>query len=276
LFLIKKINKEAEMAHKLFQIDAFSQEAFKGNPAGVCLLTEPVSDEWMQALASEMNLSETAFLLLEKDGWRLRWFTPTTEVDLCGHATLASAYVLFNTQPSLKEKAVHFFSRSGMLIARWVDGMVELDFPAMEYQSLSYPDKFMQIFGFQPLIGVFSGSFYLFEAESEQEVMDSNPDFVELARLNMPEVIITARTSKEGVDFISRFFAPQLGINEDPVTGSAHCLLAPYWGNKLRKKKMKAYQASKRGGTLYLNWAGERVLISGAATMIFEASLLID
>ena len=263
------------MSHTLFQVDAFTKEPFKGNPAAVCLLEGSESDGWMQSLATEMNLSETAFLLPEQDGWRLRWFTPKTEVDLCGHATLASAKVLFESRPYLRDKKIKFFTRSGELSASWITGQVELDFPAMEYRSLTVLHQVVEVLGFQPIGAVFSGNYYLFEAGHPDQVLELNPDMDKLAELPMPEVIITAESPSVDYDFISRFFAPQLGVNEDPVTGSAHCLLTPYWARKTGKMHLTAFQASSRGGILELEWVEDRVLIRGAATMIFKAELML-
>ena len=263
------------MTHTLFQVDAFSVEPFKGNPAAVVLLKAPESDEWMQALASEMNLSETAYLLPEKEGWRLRWFTPATEVDLCGHATLASAKVLFEIHPGMRDSPVNFYTRSGELSAQWVDGSVELNFPAMTFESITVIASLPAILGFHPIGAVRSGDYHLFEALDEETIRHARPDITALKALPMPEVIITAKSDTPEIDFISRFFAPQLGVDEDPVTGSAHCLLAPYWAKKLGKNEMSAYQASKRGGYLNLRLAGDRVNITGAAKIIFEGDLLI-
>jgi PhzF family phenazine biosynthesis protein len=263
------------MSHILYQVDAFTGEPFKGNPAAVCLLERPESDDWMQSLASEMNLSETAFLLPEGDDWRLRWFTPKTEVDLCGHATLASAMTLFTIHPNLREAKLKFLTKSGELLAEWAEGKVVLDFPAMNPEPLTVPHQVTEALGFQPIGAVFSGNYFLFEAWDSRQILDADPDMDGLARLPMPEVIITARNPTPDFDFISRFFAPQLGVSEDPVTGSAHCLLAPFWGEKLGKKHLTAYQASKRGGVLGLEWVGERVLIQGSATFILKAELLI-
>jgi len=263
------------MTCKLYQVDAFTEEPFRGNPAAVCLLDRSAPDGWMQALASEMNLSETAFLLPEGDGWRLRWFTPTTEVDLCGHATLASAKVLFERQPELREKQIRFFTRSGELTARWESGAVELDFPVMDYKNLLLEPSVIDALGFKPVAAVFSGDYYLFEASDEQLIYQAQPDRADLLKLPMPEIIITAKSAQPRWDFVSRFFAPQLGIDEDPVTGSAHCLLAPYWAEKLGKRELNAYQASPRGGSLHLKLVGDRVRITGESQIIFRADLLI-
>lgn len=263
------------MAHALYQVDAFTQKPFEGNPAAVCVLEGPQKEDWMQSLASEMNLSETAFLLPEQDGWRLRWFTPTTEVDLCGHATLASAMVLFETHPELRDDTIRFLTKSGELLAKWVEGQVELNFPAMKPQPLTVPNQVVKVLGFQPVGAVFSGNYFLFEAGDPSQIMDADPDMDDLAGLPMPEVIITAKSPMPEYDFISRFFAPQLGVDEDPVTGSAHCLLTPYWGEKLGKKRLSAFQASKRGGSLELEWVDDRILIKGSAAFIFKAELFV-
>jgi len=259
----------------LFQVDAFTEQPFKGNPAAVCILQEPAPDEWMQQLAAEMNLSETAFLLPENGDWQLRWFTPKTEVDLCGHATLASAHVLFELHPNLRDRPIKFHTRSGLLVARWVDELVELDFPAMHPEPIEIATGVESALGVRVVTGVRSGDYFLFEVVDDQAVWEAAPDFRALSESEMPEVIITARSADPDYDFVSRFFAPQLGIDEDPVTGSAHCLLAPYWAEKLGKKVFEAYQASKRGGRLHVRLVGERVRISGAARMIFSAELLV-
>lgn len=263
------------MTHTLYQVDAFTEDPFRGNPAGVCLLKSPETDQWMQGLAAEMNLSETAYLLPEGDGWRLRWFTPKTEVDLCGHATLASAKVLFEINPNMRDRPVKFHTRSGELSAQWVDGSIELNFPAMSFDPITVIARLPEILGFYPIGAVRSGDYYLFEALEEEMIRSTQPDIPALKTLPMPEVIITSRSKDPEIDFISRFFAPQLGVDEDPVTGSAHCLLTPYWAEKLGKTEMFAFQASERGGYLNLSLAEDRVLITGAAQIIFQADLLI-
>ncbi len=265
------------MSHILYQVDAFTDVPFKGNPAAVCLLEDPAPDDWMQALAAEMNLSETAFLLpeTEKDGWSLRWFTPAMEVDLCGHATLASAKVLFEIRPELRKKPIIFLTRSGELRASWKDGAIELDFPVKPPEPLVIEKNIATLLGFQPIEAVFSGNYFLFEAVDEGMVRSAQPDFTGLTASKMPEVIITARSESDEFDFISRFFAPQLGINEDPVTGSAHCLLTPYWAGKLGKNTLEAFQASARGGVLHVRLEGDRVHIAGDATIIFRAELIV-
>ncbi len=257
----------------LYQVDAFTDQPFTGNPAAVCLLPHQAEAAWMQAVAMEMNLSETAFLHPEGDGWRLRWFTPKQEVDLCGHATLASAKVLFERQPALRSEPLTFKTRSGDLPARWVDGRVELNFPALPYHPVSCEEHTDLALGFTPVNAVRSGDYALFEAEHDNDIRQANPDFALLTNFPASQVMITAWSNDPAFDFVSRFFAPKLGINEDPVTGSAHCLLAPYWAEKLNKTAFTAYQASTRGGKLYLRLAGDRVLITGDAVIVFAGQL---
>lgn len=261
------------MRYPLYQVDAFTNEPFKGNPAAVCLLEGKAKVTWMKAVAREMNLSETAFLSPARWGWWLRWFTPRQEVDLCGHATLASARVLFEQQPELRDNPIKFKTRSGDLLARWVDGRIELDFPVMTYQRISYESYVDRALGFAPIDVVGSGDYVLFEAEDEDLIRKASPDLAIIAALPASQVMITAKSKEPDLDFISRFFAPQLGIDEDPVTGSAHCLLAPYWAEKMQKREFTAYQASARGGTLHLRLEGGRVKITGAAVIVFEGQL---
>jgi PhzF family phenazine biosynthesis protein len=263
------------MTHNLFQVDAFTESPFKGNPAAVCLLEASKPEGWMQALAAEMNLSETAFLLPKDGDWQLRWFTPKTEVSLCGHATLASAKVLFDIHPELRDKPLTFRTLSGPLQARWLEGDIELDFPVKEPEPVEVLPEVKMALGIDLIEGVRSGDYFLFLARDDETVRRAEPDFQALAESPIPEVIITAPSADPAFDFISRFFAPRLGINEDPVTGSAHCLLAPYWGVKMGKKDFTAFQASKRGGKLGVSLHGERVRIRGAAVVIFKADLLV-
>lgn len=263
------------MPTQLYQVDAFTDQPFKGNPAAVCLLDSPAQTAWMQALAGEMNLSETAFVSPAANGWNLRWFTPTQEVDLCGHATLASALVLFTQYPQLREQPLQFTTRSGALIARQVDGDIELDFPVMDCQPYAIDDTVPIALGFTPCDAVHSNTYCLFQAADAATIRTASPDMAALRNMIMPEVIITAKSDDPNFDFISRFFAPQLGVPEDPVTGSAHCLLAPFWADKLGKTAFTAYQASERGGTLHLQLEGERVKIRGSGVIIFEGHLRI-
>lgn len=263
------------MKDMLFQVDAFTEKPFKGNPAAVCLLQKARSDTWMRQFAAEMNLSETAYLVQNGDVWGLRWFTPTTEVDLCGHATLASAKVLFDLHHELRPSPLTFQTKSGALSARWADGAIELDFPAMPPRMMSIGGDIEQALGLSLVRGAFVGSFSLLEAEDPREVINVQPDFALVSQLPLPEIILTAKSADPAYDFISRFFAPKLGIDEDPVTGSAHCVLAPYWAKRLGKTQLTAYQASRRGGVLHLTLREDRVLIRGDARIIFSGELWI-
>ncbi len=256
----------------IFQVDAFTAEAFGGNPAAVCLLSTLMPDAWMQSVAAEMNLSETAFLLPQNDGFSLRWFTPRVEVALCGHATLASAHVLFQTGKVPAGDTARFHTRSGLLTATDNAGWITLDFPSRPVKTVPEPSGLREALGVEPLyVGI--GEDLLVEVHSEREVRECTPDFARLVEIPVRGVILTAQAEMRGFDFVSRFFGPQVGINEDPVTGSAHTSLAPYWSKKLGKKDFMAYQASARGGILRVNLLGERVAIAGQAVMIFRGEL---
>jgi PhzF family phenazine biosynthesis protein len=256
----------------IFQVDAFTSKAFGGNPAAVCLLSRLMPDAWMQSVAAEMNLSETAFLLPEEDGFSLRWFTPRVEVALCGHATLASAYVLFQTGRVPTEVTARFHTHSGLLTATENADWITLNFPTRPVKTVPEPSGLRKSLGVEPLY-VGMGEDLLVEVGSEREVRECTPDFARLIELPVRGVILTARAEMQGFDFVSRFFGPQVGVNEDPVTGSAHTSLAPYWSEKLGKTDFMAYQASARGGVLRVRLLGERVAISGQAVMIFEGEL---
>jgi PhzF family phenazine biosynthesis protein len=263
------------MSIPIYQVDAFTRSPFKGNPAGVCLLDHARPDEWMQCVAMEMNLSETAFLLPEGEGYRLRWFTPAVEVDLCGHATLASAHVLAENGQLLPGDTTRFFSRSGQLTARLAEnGLIELDFPAKLLEAAPAPAGLIEALGVEPVFVGKNVFDYLVEVASENEVVQANPDIALLKQVPARGVILTSRS--EQYDFISRFFAPQVGVAEDPVTGSAHCCLAPYWAEKLGKQELFAYQASRRGGELFLRVEGERVIIQGRAVTVICGTLMVN
>lgn len=261
----------------LFIVDAFTSQPLRGNPAAVCLLDAPQPDAWMQGVAVEMNLSETAFLLPEGDGYRLRWFTPAVEVSLCGHATLASAHILWETGTLLPGGTARFFTLSGLLTARREDGWIELDFPARPPEAADPPAGLLEALGLAPQAVVRSRNTYLVEVKDEESVRHAAPDFAALFAIEAARaVIVTSRASGHGYDFISRFFAPRMGINEDPVTGSAHCVLAPYWAGKLGKMQFNAFQASKRGGELHVVLTGERVLIRGQAVTVLRGELNVE
>lgn len=262
------------MGVPIFQVDAFTNRPFAGNPAAVCVLSEPVTEDWMQDVAREMNLSETAFLRAEGDEFRLRWFTPKVEVSLCGHATLASAHTLWEAGYLEPSKEARFHTRSGLLTAHRHGTWIEMDFPATPVTPATAPE------GLADALGVILGfvgmarHYYLVEAESEEAVRGLAPDFSALARLMEHGVIVTSRAASRGYDFVSRFFAPTVGINEDPVTGSAHCCLGPYWGEKLGKQDMVAYQASARGGVVRVRLEGERAFLGGQAVTVLRGELV--
>nr|WP_201781181.1 PhzF family phenazine biosynthesis protein [Ornatilinea apprima] len=265
------------MKTPIYQVDAFTSQPFSGNPAAVCLLTSQRSDEWMLNTAREMNLSETAFLLPEGDGYRLRWFTPALEVDLCGHATLASAHILWETGKLPPEEPARFYTRSGLLTARKVANRVELDFPARPMQPAELPDGLAAALGIPaPRAAAWhaQGENFLIELDSEAPVRAAQPNFDQLKAYPIHGVILTSEaTQSTRYDFVSRFFAPRWGVNEDPVTGSAHCYLAPYWSERMGKTVFSAYQASARGGELRVRLDGERVFISGEAVTVLSGSL---
>jgi PhzF family phenazine biosynthesis protein len=264
------------MALTIYQVDAFTNRPFAGNPAGVCLLPEPRDPEWMQDIAREMNLSETAFLVEIEDGYDLRWFTPAIEVDLCGHATLASAHILWETGELEPEESARFHTRSGLLTASMADNRIEMDFPATPPEPAEAPPALLQALGVAapPYVGqsVFD---YLVEVESEAAVRGLAPDFGLLKELGTRGVMVTSRAEAEDLDFVSRFFGSGAGIDEDPVTGSAHSCLGPYWGERLGKQEMVAYQASARGGRVHIRLASERVILGGQAVSVLKAELLV-
>lgn len=268
------------MSLDLYQVDAFTDRAFGGNPAAVCLLPGPASAAWMQAVANEMNLSETAFVH-RSDGegaFGLRWFTPAIEVELCGHATLASAHVLWEAGWLDPAETARFQTLSGVLTARQVeDGRIELDFPAKRLEPVpEAPGDLLGALGVTPVFVGKSAFDYLVEVGSEAEVRGAAPDFGRLRKLPVRGVILTARADTGPYDFVSRFFAPGSGVDEDPVTGSAHCTLGPYWAPKLGKEDFLAYQASARGGALRVRVVGERVLLEGQAVTVLQGRLLSE
>ena len=266
------------MTLPIFQVDAFTDRPFAGNPAGVCLLPagSPFADEaWMQAVAREMNLSETAFLVPARDGFGLRWFTPAVEVDLCGHATLASAWVLFEQGLLAAGRTARFHTRSGLLSARLQEGWIELDFPAEPAAAAEAPKVLLEALAVKPLFVGRNRFDYLVEVDSEQIVRGLAPDLRRLAALRERGVMVTSRSDSPQYDFVSRFFAPGAGIDEDPVTGSAHCCLGPFWGDRLGKKELTGYQASARGGVVRVALAGERVLLYGQAVTVLRGELQV-
>jgi PhzF family phenazine biosynthesis protein len=260
---------------RFVQVDAFTSEPFTGNPAAVFVLTTSREDAWMQRVALEMNVSESAFLHRRSDGsFDLRWFTPTTEVALCGHATLASAHALWESGQIQADHAASFHTKSGLLTATRRGEWIELDFPATPDIEAQPPDGLARALGVTPTYVGKSTFDYLVEVDREDVVRQATPDFGELAALPVRGVMITSRSSAPDVDFVSRFFAPGSGINEDPVTGSAHCCLTPFWSRRLGKTEFVARQLSARGGTLRLRLDGDRVRLSGQAVTTFRGELL--
>ncbi len=249
----------------IYQVDAFTSRLFGGNPAAVCPLKEWLPDETMQAIGGENNLSETAFFVRKGVNFEIRWFTPAVEVDLCGHATLASGHVIFN-HLGRPGRQITFQSKSGELRVKRHKDLLFLDFPAFEPVAVDPPARLIKGLGRRPR-EVLKGRDFLAVFESEEVIVNLDPDFAELKKLDCLGIIVTARG--RDCDFVSRFFAPRAGINEDPVTGSAHTLLVPYWAKRLRKKKLHAFQVSKRRGELFCEDLGSRVLIGGRSKTFF-------
>ncbi len=256
-------------------MDAFSSRPFAGNPAAVCILSEARDDEWMHHVAREMNLSETAFLAPREDGYDLRWMTPAVEVDLCGHATLASAHVLWEEGHLAPDAQARFHTRSGLLLADQADGWIELDFPATPEQAAPPPSSLAEALGIRPVYTGRNRFDYIVEASSAGEVRKMKPDFTALSKLGVRGIIVTARSDAPEYDFVSRFFAPGSGVDEDPVTGSAHCCLGPYWSTRLNKTAMTAYQSSARGGVVRVRLEGDQVKLSGQAVTVLRAELVV-
>jgi PhzF family phenazine biosynthesis protein len=261
---------------KIYQVDAFTDKPFTGNPAGVCVLPGPKDDTWMQNVAREMNLSETAFLQQQADGFRLRWFTPAVEVELCGHATLAAAHTLWEAGLLARRETARFHTLSGLLTAARRGEDIELDFPATPDQPAETPPGLAEILGAK--VVNFRGSRFdhLAELESEDIVRSLRPDFTRLKALPVRGIMVTSRASMPGFDFVSRFFGPAVGIDEDPVTGSAHCCLGPYWSKRLGRSEMLAYQASARGGVVGVKVMEDRVRLSGQAVTVLVAELIAE
>jgi PhzF family phenazine biosynthesis protein len=253
------------------QVDAFSDRPFGGNPAIVYRLDARLADDLMHKIAAEHNLAETAFLVREGQYWHIRWFTPTTEVPLCGHATLASAHVLFEIYHEAAER-LDFICKSGPLSVSREGERLWLDFPAMVSSELGASLAVQNALGVEA-VDVLSSNVLMVVLESEQAVLDCKPDMSALAKLPWPGAIVTAPGSRH--DFVSRYFAPAIGINEDPVTGSTHCSLVPYWSKRLNKLGLTAYQCSTRGGALFCRLEGERVKIGGDARLVASGTLLL-
>jgi PhzF family phenazine biosynthesis protein len=262
------------MSQTVYGVDAFTNRPFAGNPAAVCILPAPAPEEWMKNIAREMNLSETAFLVPKGDAFNLRWFTPAVEVDLCGHATLASAHILWETGILAPEATARFHTRSGMLTAERKGDWIELDFPAKPEVEAPAPDGLAEALGVTPRYVGKSQFDYLVEVDSESALRGLNPNLTLLSQAEARGVIVTARAEKGEYDFVSRFFAPRVGVNEDPVTGSAHCVLGPFWAKRLGKSDLLAYQASPRGGVVKVAVVGDRVKLGGQAVTVMRGELL--
>ncbi len=257
---------------KLYQVDAFSEKTFGGNPAAVVLLATWLPSDVLQAIAEENNLSETAFYVPKEAGYELRWFTPVSEVDLCGHATLAAAHVLF-THENVSGDAVSFQTRSGELVVRRSAAGLEMNFPAKVSAPVETPELLVRALGVRPLETLVSDD-YIAVLENEESVRSVSPSMSLLGELDLRGVVVTA--PGRDADFVSRFFAPKLGVPEDPVTGSAHCELAPYWGKRLNLITMRAFQCSRRGGEVRCTLLGDRVLLAGSAVTFMRAEIYVE
>jgi len=262
------------MSLTIWQVDAFAEKPFEGNPAAVCVLPEARDAAWMQAVGREMNLSETAFLVANEGGYNLRWFTPAVEVDLCGHATVASAHVLWEEGYLRKDETAHFDSRSGPLSARRDGDWIELDFPAQPPRQAEAPAGLAEALGAELMYTGRTPFDLLVELSTEDVVRGLRPDMAAIKALADRGVMVTARASTAPFDYVCRFFGPAAGVDEDPVTGSAQCALGPYWQERLGKGDLLGYQASARGGTLRVRPRGERVLIAGKAVTVLKGELL--
>ena len=264
------------MKQTIIQVDAFTNQAFKGNPAAVCVLPTAQDDQWMQLVAQEMNLSETAFVIKQDQEYSLRWFTPTTEVPLCGHATLASAHVLWTEGYASTGQSLNFRTKSGLLTANYRNDWIELDFPANRSQDIPLITKLQDALGVPLKTVLYNSLGYLVEINSPEQVEQLQPNFSLLKQLPISNVIVTSLAANDSqYDFVSRFFAPGLGVDEDPVTGAAHCCLAPYWRERLQKDNFLAYQASRRGGVVKINYdGGDRVFLQGQAVTVMHGELL--
>jgi len=258
---------------RIAQIDAFTGRAFRGNPAAVCLLTDYPEARAMQILAQEMNLSETAFLKPVEDGYELRWFTPTVEVDLCGHATLASAHFLWESGELSHTAEARFHTRSGLLTAVQRDRWIEMSFPAQPAVATEPPGGLLQAVRANPLFVGKNESDWLVEVESEQEVLELDPDLRRLGEISDRGVMVTSVSDADSYDFVSRFFAPAAGVDEDPLTGSADCCLGPYWAHRLDKAELVGFQASSRGGVVRVRLANDRIVLGGQAVTVLLGEL---
>ncbi|GCE21771.1 PhzF family phenazine biosynthesis protein [Dictyobacter kobayashii] len=263
------------MSLRLFHVDAFTHTPFAGNSAAVCVLDGPREDSWLQLVAREMNLAATAFLYPQDDGYRLRWFSASVELELCGHGTLASAHTLWEQGYLASNAEAHFYTRGGFLTARQAGEWIELNFPAKPEVAAENNTVITASLGVTPRYVGKSQLDYLVELDSEETVRNLRPDFGQMATLPARGVIITAAaTDSSDYDFVSRFFCPSVGINEDPVTGSAHCVLSPFWSKRLGRAQLTGYQASERGGIVRVLHDGDRVRLGGQAVTVMHSELL--
>lgn len=266
------------MGQTIYQVDSFTNQPFAGNPAAVCILPQERDERWMQNVATEMNLSETAFLFKGNDGYNLRWFTPAAEVELCGHATLASAHILWETGVLRPDEQARFHTLSGLLTADRRGDWYEMDFPAKSETPVEVPASLIEILGAgagREVKNIVANQFdFLVEVASESIVRAMQPDFTRLSKIPVRGVIVTSRSDSRDYDFVSRFFAPAVGVNEDPVTGSAHCFLSPYWSARLGRNELVGYQASARGGVVKVRLDGERVHLGGQAVTALRGELI--
>ena len=262
------------MTTRIYQVDAFTGTPFSGNPAAICLLSKSQPAQWMQQVAAEMNLSETAFLWPLSDGYFLRWFSPITEVDLCGHATLASAHILWQSGRLDATQTAVFHTKSGQLTAVLDGSWIEMNFPATPPETAELPSGLQAALGVDPIYTARFGQKYMVVVDGEQIVREMQPNFAAMRQIQARAVCVTSRATTAGIDFVSRNFVPWIGIDEDPVTGSAHCCLAPYWAQQLGKEDLIAYQASARGGLLKVRPSGDRVILRGQAVTVLEGELM--
>lgn len=262
------------MRTPIVQVDAFTPRPFGGNPAAVCVLDEPREDGWMQDVAREMNLSETAFLWRHDEDWDLRWFTPATEVELCGHATLASAHVLWEDGHLPEDEDARFHTLSGQLTASRKGDWIEMDFPAEPPEEADAPRGLIEALGVEPTYVGRNRFDYIVEVRSEKEVRGLDPDMSRLREVDTRGVMVTAEADHFDFDFVSRFFAPRAGVDEDPVTGSAYCCLGPFWRTRLKQNRFLAHQASARGGIVRVRVDGDRVVLGGQAVTTLRGELL--
>ncbi|MHB1457921.1 MAG: PhzF family phenazine biosynthesis protein [Armatimonadota bacterium] len=262
------------MSVSLYLVDAFTGMPFRGNPAAVCLLHKLADEEWMQNVAAEMNHSETAFVYPEQSGYGIRWFTPTTEVELCGHAALASVHVLHEVGIIKDGEDIIFHAGDVHISAKCSDGRIEMDFPTLPVDAVETPEGLVEAIGVEPVSCSANKCLLLVELADEDAVRSFKPDFARIAAIDAPCLLITARSDSDAYDFASRFFAPRMGVNEDPVTGSAHCSLGVYWQARLGKSEMIGYQASSRGGVVGVRVEGDRTFLSGMAVTIMTGVLI--